>query len=77
MIEKIALDGNKAKNEMIDRGAFDDGSIRLDECNRVTLRDVTVRDFYCDGIVWGIAGGAVAVFAVVQLARPTPQRSTL
>ena len=30
-----------------------------------------------DGIVWGIAGGAVAVFAVVQLARPTPQRATL
>ena len=30
-----------------------------------------------DGIVWGIAGAAVAVFAVVQLARPTPQRATL
>ena len=30
-----------------------------------------------DGIVWGLAGAAVAVFAVVQLARPTPQRATL
>ncbi len=30
-----------------------------------------------DGIVWGIAGAAVVVFAVVQLARPTPQRATL
>ena len=30
-----------------------------------------------DGIVWAIAGGAVAVFAVVQLVRPTPQRATL
>jgi hypothetical protein len=30
-----------------------------------------------DGIIWGIAGGAVAVFAVLQLARPTPQRATL
>jgi len=30
-----------------------------------------------DGIVWGIAGAAVAVFAIIQLARPTPQRATL
>src|SRR5690349_83362 len=30
-----------------------------------------------DGIVWGLAGAAVAVLAVVQLARPTPQRATL
>jgi hypothetical protein len=32
-----------------------DGSIRLDECNRITLRGLTVREFYCDGIVWGIS----------------------
>ncbi|HYV32114.1 MAG TPA: hypothetical protein VEO53_13545, partial [Candidatus Binatia bacterium] len=43
VLENIALDGNKAHNEMIDKGAFDDGSIRLDECNRVTVRGVTVR----------------------------------
>jgi hypothetical protein len=55
IIENITLDGNKSHNEMIDRGAFDDGSIRLDECNRITMRGVTVRDFYCDGIVWGIS----------------------
>jgi len=55
VLENIALDGNKAHNEMIDKGAFDDGSIRLDECNRVTVRGVTVREFYCDGIVWGIS----------------------
>ena len=30
-----------------------------------------------DGIVWGIAGAAVAVFAIGQLSRPTPQRATL
>jgi parallel beta helix pectate lyase-like protein len=40
---------------MLDKGAFDDGSIRFDESNRITVRDVTVRDFYCDGIVWGIS----------------------
>ena len=54
-IENLTANGNKANNEMIDKGAFDDGSIRMDECNRVTVRDVTVRDFYCDGIVWGIS----------------------
>ncbi len=30
-----------------------------------------------DGVVWGLTGAAVAVFAIVQLARPTPQRATL
>src|SRR5207245_6389356 len=55
VIEKIALDGNKAKNTMIDKGAFDDGSIRLAESNHITVRDVTVRNFYCDGIVCGIS----------------------
>jgi len=55
VIENITVDGNKANNEMVDQGRFDDGSIRLDECNRITVRDMTVRDFYCDGIVWGIS----------------------
>jgi hypothetical protein len=58
-IESLALDGNKANNEMIDRGAFDDGALRLDSSNRITIREVTVRDFYCDGIVWGISHDVV------------------
>ncbi len=55
LVEDLTIDGNKAHNDMIDKGAFDDGSVRLDECNRVTLRGLTVREFYCDGIVWGIS----------------------
>ncbi len=55
LIENLTVDGNKEHNEMIDKGAFDDGSIRLDQCNRVIVRGVTVRNFYCDGIVWGIS----------------------
>jgi hypothetical protein len=55
VIENVTIDGNKAHNEMLDKGAFDDGSVRLDESNRVTVREVTVREFYCDGIVWGIS----------------------
>jgi len=58
-IESITLDGNKAHNDMLDRGAFDDGSIRLDSSNRITVRQVTVHDFYCDGIVWGISHDVV------------------
>ena len=58
-IENITIDGNKAHNEMLDKGAFDDGSIRLDECNRITVHGVTVRNFYCDGIVWGISHDVV------------------
>ena len=30
-----------------------------------------------EGVVWGFAGGTVAIFAIVQLSRPTPQRATL
>jgi len=59
IIENLALGGNKAHNEMLDRGAFDDGSIRLDSSNRITVREVTVREFYCDGIVWGISHDVV------------------
>jgi hypothetical protein len=55
VIENLTVDGNKAHNEMLDKGMFDDGAIRLDESNRVAVRGVTVRDFYCDGIVWGIS----------------------
>lgn len=30
-----------------------------------------------DALVWGFTGAVVAVFAVVQLARPVPERATL
>jgi hypothetical protein len=55
IIENITVDGNKAHNEMLDKGMFDDGAIRFDESNRITARGVTVRNFYCDGMVWGIS----------------------
>ena len=55
VLENITIDGNKAHNEMVDKGAFDDGAVRLDECNRIIARELTVRNFYCDGIVWGIS----------------------
>jgi hypothetical protein len=59
VIENLTVDGNRAHNEMIDKGMFDDGAVRLDESNRITVRDVAVREFYCDGIVWGISHDVV------------------
>ncbi|HEY7119348.1 MAG TPA: right-handed parallel beta-helix repeat-containing protein [Tepidisphaeraceae bacterium] len=55
LIENLAVDGNRSHNEMIDKGMFDDGAVRFDESNRITARGLIVRNFYCDGIVWGIA----------------------
>src|SRR5207247_7924599 len=37
LIENVTIDGNKAHNELIDKGAFDDGSVRLAESNRITI----------------------------------------
>jgi hypothetical protein len=55
IIENLTVDGNRAGNEMIDKGMFDDGSIRMDDCRNITVSGITVRQFYCDGIVWGIS----------------------
>jgi hypothetical protein len=55
LLENLTIDGNRAHNEMLDRGAFDDGAVRFDSSNRITARNLTVREFYCDGIVWGIS----------------------
>jgi len=55
LIENLTVDGNKSHNEMVDKGMFDDGAVRFDESNRITARHLIVREFYCDGIVWGIS----------------------
>ena len=66
IIENLAVDGNKAHNEMVDQGRFDDGSIRLDDSNRVAVRGVMVRNSYCDGIVWGTSHDAVMENCIVR-----------
>jgi polygalacturonase len=55
LLENLTIDGNRAHNEMLDKGQFDDGAVRFDESNHITARGLTVREFYCDGIVWGIS----------------------
>lgn len=51
-IEDIVLDGNRAKNENLDGNYA--GCIFLQECNRVTIRGVTARNYNGDGISWQI-----------------------
>src|SRR5438552_18385027 len=40
---------------MLDRCSLDNGSYRLNYSNRKTVRIVTTRDMYYDGIIWGIS----------------------
>lgn len=54
-IENIALDGNQGNNALLDLDRHDDGSIRLDRCNHISMRELDVYDFCRDGIVWGIS----------------------
>ena len=51
-IENITLDGNRANNENLDGNYA--GCVFLQDCNRVTLRGVTARDYNGDGLSWQI-----------------------
>jgi hypothetical protein len=51
-IENIAIDGNKSQNDNLD-GNYS-GCIFLQDCSRVTMRDVTARNQNGDGISWQI-----------------------
>jgi hypothetical protein len=51
-IENIALDGNKANNGNLDGNWA--GCIWLQDCIRITMRQVTARNYNGDGISWQI-----------------------
>jgi hypothetical protein len=51
-IEHIALDGNKANNGNLDGNYA--GCIWMQDCSRITIRDVTARNYNGDGISWQI-----------------------
>jgi hypothetical protein len=50
--ENISLDGNKANNGNLDGNYA--GCIWLQDCNRITMRKVTARNYNGDGISWQI-----------------------
>jgi len=51
-IENVALDGNKANNQNLDGNYA--GCIWMQDCNRITLREVTARNYNGDGVSWQI-----------------------
>lgn len=51
-IENITLDGNRKNNDLLDGNYA--GCIFLQDCNRVTIRNVTARNYNGDGISWQI-----------------------
>jgi hypothetical protein len=51
-IEKLTLDGNRAKNENLDGNYA--GCIFLQDCSRIAIRGVTARNYNGDGISWQI-----------------------
>jgi len=52
VIENITLDGNKANNENLDGNYA--GCVFLQDCNRITMRKVTARNYNGDGLSWQI-----------------------
>jgi nitrous oxidase accessory protein NosD len=52
VIEKLTLDGNRAKNDNLDGNHA--GCIFLQDCSRITIRGVTARNYNGDGISWQI-----------------------
>jgi hypothetical protein len=57
VIENIALDGNKENNENLNGNYA--GCIFLQDCNRVTIRNVTARNYNGDGISWQVCHDVV------------------
>jgi hypothetical protein len=56
--ENIALDGNKANNANLDGNYA--GCIWMQDCNKITIRKVTARNYNGDGISWQICHDVLA-----------------
>lgn len=52
VIENLALDGNRAKNENLDGNYA--GCIFLQDCSQIAIRSVTARNYNGDGMSWQI-----------------------
>ena len=52
VLENLALDGNRPQNENLDGNYA--GCIFLQDCNRITIRNVTARNYNGDGVSWQI-----------------------
>lgn len=52
VIENLALDGNKARNDNLDGNYA--GCIFLQDCNRISMRGIHARNYNGDGISWQV-----------------------
>jgi nitrous oxidase accessory protein NosD len=52
VIENVTLDGNRANNDNLDGNYA--GCVFLQDCNRVTIKGVTARNYNGDGLSWQI-----------------------
>jgi hypothetical protein len=57
VLENLTLDGNKQDNENLDGNYA--GCVFLQDCNRITMRRVTARNYNGDGISWQICHDVV------------------
>ncbi len=64
VIENLTLDGNREKNENLN-GNYG-GCIFFQDCNRLTMRGVTARNYNGDGISWQICHDVVVENCVSQ-----------
>ena len=56
-IESLCIDGNRDENENLN-GNYG-GCIFIQDCNTITVRDVTVRDYDGDGVSWQVCHDVV------------------
>jgi hypothetical protein len=56
-IENLTLDGNRARNDELDGNYA--GCVFLQDCNRITVRGVTARNYHGDGISWQVCHDVV------------------
>lgn len=56
-IENITLDGNRANNENLDGNHA--GCVFLQDCRRISMKDVTARNYNGDGLSWQICHDVV------------------
>lgn len=57
VIENLTLDGNKAENDNLDGNYA--GCVFLQDCQRMTIRSVTARNYNGDGLSWQICHDVV------------------
>lgn len=57
VIERLALDGNRQHNELLNGNYA--GGVFLQDCNRISIRDVSAANYHGDGMSWQVCHDVV------------------